>query len=135
MPNRIPHDAVSWALFARSIKANYLRQEEEDGAESRSPLLRGLNEGIRIVTVGELMRDIELTLKWRVTRFLKLEWGDSWWSHIPGPVRRRARSRRKWSAEQLGQRRVVGKGTSRGFRWAMHFKFWAIFHLMTGRDA
>lgn len=71
--------------------------------------MRGVTEGTRIVMVGALMRDIELTLKSRVYRFLQRRWGPDWWDHLPVFVRRSARNRRRWSAEQLGQRRVLGE--------------------------
>lgn len=101
-----PHDTVSWGLFALSIKARFLKEEEK---HPLADLAQGVMEAMRLVMVSELMREIELTLKWRIERRLRLQWDQQWWNHLPQSVRRNVKSRRRWAANQLGDRRVLGE--------------------------
>jgi len=90
-----------------SIKANHLDGDED--SRNASSLLLGMLEGIRILFIGELLRDIELDLKRRVERYLRKTHADQWWAHIPRDARRNVVVRRRWSAHQLGDRRILAE--------------------------
>jgi hypothetical protein len=109
MRRTIPHEAIRWALVARHVREHFLRHRSVRGSASKDLTLgAAVQEAALIITLGELLQEIELGLKERLERHLRKTHGPLWWDQLPKTIRRHAKSRRIWSSEQLGVRRVLG---------------------------
>lgn len=97
------HPSITWALFARVISTNYVSAR---GA-SASSLVNGIVEANIRLFVGILLEDIELDLKESLETSLARTHGPSWWMSLPKHVQRSAQNRHRWTATQLGARRLV----------------------------
>ncbi len=103
-PQARPHESIRWALTVRSQRADTLPQR---GTPMKSLMLMGMTEALITITVGELLRMIELDLKDRLERFLRSGHRQGWWMQLDTRVRRNAENRRKWTVAEIGTRRVA----------------------------
>ncbi len=101
------HDSIRWGLHGGVIRKTYLpRCEQEAGKSKLSKLLIGFAEGVVLLNIVELVKDIELTLKERIENFFLKRNGIDWWNVLPKQIQVNARNRHKWAAAQLGLRRT-----------------------------
>src|ERR1051326_1013974 len=94
-----PHESIRWALAARSLRADTLPQR---GTPKESLMMMSMTEALITITVGELLRTIELDLKDRLERFLRSGHRHAWWMQLDTRVRRNAENRRKWTVAETG---------------------------------
>lgn len=100
-----PHETIGWGLTGWFINARYLPLR----ALKDSSLVLSMTEAVIIVTIIELMKEIELTLKERIYRFLHQANGVHWWAALPSRVQQNALNRHKWTVAQIGIRRAGSK--------------------------
>lgn len=100
------HESVAWGLHATSVSEHILPQRQMGRSSDLRFLTGAMTEVFLHFTVGTLLEEIELHLKTRLLRFMLSHRGPSWWTTLPSKVQNGAASRHKWSAAQLGKKRV-----------------------------
>lgn len=105
-----PHESISWALTAWHLKDNYLpiRTTSSGARAYGSSFMFGITEAAVLISVFELVRDIELSLKRQLAAHLKDCYGNAWWQALPPAVQKNGSARHRWAALQLGARRAGG---------------------------
>jgi len=106
-----PHDSVLWGLQGWFIEAHWLPMRESNSA---SGLLMGMTEAILLLSVSELVKQIELDLKKMLLRFLRQKNGLAWWDALPSELRHHAERRHRWASGQIGSKRA---GSPRNIAW------------------
>lgn len=103
-----PHDAIGWALTAWHLNENYLplRTASSGATSYGSSFIYGITEAAVLVSVFELVRQIELTLKTQLAIHLTHQHGAAWWQTLPPNVQRSGAARHRWAVLQLGSRRA-----------------------------
>jgi hypothetical protein len=101
----IPHEFIKWAIQARKIREYYLALR---GDAASGTMVMNMTEAVVLVSVMELLRHVELSLKERLYKFLSRQHGGQWWHSLPAPVRQNCESRRKWTVAEIGSRRTLG---------------------------
>ncbi len=100
-----PHEAIRWGLQAWFTLEHYIPQR----SDNPSVFAQSMAEVVIFISVFDMIKEIELTLKSRLEKYLRKTNGSTWWSLLPESVRRNAENRHRWAAGQLGARRVISR--------------------------
>ena len=99
---RQPHEVTGWALTAWHLHDDTLKIRRGHS----SKLVMGMTEAYVRITVGELAREIEISLKSRLRSALVKLHGAQWWSTLPSRVRSNVKARHQWAVNQIGRQRA-----------------------------
>ncbi len=96
------HDTLRWAFRATTVSVDVHYRPERP----RSDVDTTATQAMVKWEVAFLLETIELDLKQRLEGFLKQRSGPTWWTTLPAAVQKKAALRYKWTATDVGRRRL-----------------------------
>jgi hypothetical protein len=104
-----PHVTVLWGLSSWFISTRYLPLRV-----CNDNFLAGFTEAVMLVSIVDLLKRIELSLKEMLHSHLRKVHGHGWWVALPPEIQRNAANRHRWATAQIGSRRA---GSLQNIAW------------------